>query len=308
VTPPFPINPSHPTTVHGTGIAGVIAATADNGFGVRGIAPEASLISVKVLSKDPRRNTPWSRIAEAFDWASSSGRADIINASLGVHLDDSDPADREQISNFLGIANRLTAHVVRRGVAIFAAAGNQHLNVSDAPDLKIWPAQAPRVVAAGATGPCGAALDGNLLNDYYDNLTSNSNYGFDQGESLFLVFPGGEPSWCKGGTGPGPTCTVGGPAGLLSVRCFRFDQTVTTGPMGTGVTPTGQPGGNYLTTAQTSASTAHATGLAALILSRYPDMRVGQLLDTILNTATDLGPPGYDPQFGYGRGDASWLQ
>jgi subtilisin family serine protease len=58
----------------------------------------------------------------------------------------------------------------------------------------------------------------------------------------------------------------------------------------------------------TSASTPHATGLAALVLSRYRDMDVGALVDTLLNTATDLGEPGYDRLFGYGRGNGSWLE
>jgi hypothetical protein len=37
-------------------------------------------------------------------------------------------------------------------------------------------------------------------------------------------------------------------------------------------------------------------------------MKVGELTDTVLNTAIDLGAPGYDPIFGYGRGSAAWLK
>ena len=229
----------------------------------------------------------------AYDWASSTGQADLINASHVVTLHDSDPDEWQQISDFLGIANSLAALVHRRGVAIFAAAGNGPIDVSASTDLKLWPAEsAPGVVTIGSTTPCGTALDGNVLNDYYDNLASGSNYGFDPHESRFLVFPGGDNQCARQSQ-----CTVG----ALTRPCRQFDQIATTAPRGTGLN-------GYTFAMGTSASTPHATGLAALILSRYPDMGVGALVDTILNTATDLGEPGYDRLFGYGRGSGSWLE
>jgi subtilisin family serine protease len=285
-------DPWDATNPHGTQVAGIIAATANNGKGVRGVAPKASLISVKV-SPASGGSFPWSRVAMAYDWASGDGQADLINASHVVTLRETDPASRQAISDFLGIANRLVALVFRRGVAIFAAAGNESRDVSAATDLKLWPAEfAPRVVTIGATAPCGAALDGNVLNDHYDNLGSYSNYGFDQNESRFLVFPGGDNQCARN-----LRCTVG----ALTLLCRQFDQIATTAPRGTGLN-------GYTVMMFTSAATPHAAGLAALILSRYPDMKVGTLVDTILNTATDLGEPGYDCLFGYGRGNASWLE
>jgi subtilisin family serine protease len=68
------------------------------------------------------------------------------------------------------------------------------------------------------------------------------------------------------------------------------------------------PLNGYTATAGTSSATASASGAAALILSRYPDMKVGELVDTVLGTAVDRGAPGYDPIFGYGRVSASWLE
>src|SRR6266545_1156466 len=284
-------DPWDATNPHGTGVAGIIAATANNGTGVRGVAPEASLISVKV-SPANGAPFPWSWVAMAYDWASSEGQVDLINASHVVSLSKSDPESWQNVSDFLGIANRLTALVYHRGVAIFAAAGNGAIDVGAATDLKLWPAEfAPRVVTIGATGPCGAALNGNVLDDYYDNLASTSNYGFDQNESRFLVSPGGENQCFR---------TLRCRVGNLTLPCQFFDQIATTAPRGTGLN-------GYTFFMGTSASAPHATGLAALTLSRYPDMKVGTLVDTILNTATDLGEPGYDRLFGYGRGSASWL-
>jgi subtilisin family serine protease len=300
-------DPWDATNPHGTAVAGIIAATANNGKGVRGIAPEASLISVKVSPASGER-FPWHRVAQAFDWASSTGQADIINASFVVRLNDTVSGDTdplvggvEEIRDFLGIANRLTALVYRRGGAIFAAAGNDGMNVAEAPEMKLWPAEyAPRVVAVGGTTPCGAALDGNVLNDYYDDLSSASNYGFDPNESQYLVFPSGS------GHPPGsPQCfaprDLRCQVGSLRALCRQFDQVLTTARTGTVLN-------GYTVSTGTSTATPHASGLAALILSRYPDMKVGELTDTVLNTAIDLGAPGYDPIFGYGRGSAAWLK
>jgi subtilisin family serine protease len=290
-------DPWDATNPHGTQVAGIIAATPNNGKGVRGVAPGAELISVKV-SPASGEGFPWSRLAMAYDWASSDSedgrRADLINSSNVVTLRKDDPLGSwENVSDFLGIANRLTALVYRRGVAIFAAAGNDFIDVAAANDLKLWPADnAPRVVTIGATTPCGAALNGNVLDDYYDNLASYSNYGFDQYENRFLVFPGGD-NQCNRTS----VCRVG----ALTLLCRQFDQIATTTRRGAGLN-------GYSFFMGTSASTPHATGLAALILSRYPDMKVGTLVETILDTAADLGEPGYDRLFGYGRGSASWLE
>jgi subtilisin family serine protease len=241
----------------------------------------------------PSGRFPWSRAAQAYDWASSSGHADIINASHVARLRDTDPESRQEISDFLGIANRLMQLVFRRGVTFFGAAGNDDGDVSLVTDLKLWPAEdAPHAVAVGEHRPGGAALNGNVLDDYYDNLGNYSNYGFDQNESRFLVFPGGQT-----GCFLNVQCQVG----PLRLPCQAFDQVPTTAPRGTFMN-------GYVVFTKTSAATPHAAGLAALILSRYPDLGPGELVDMILGTATDLGAPGYDRLFGYGRGDASWLE
>lgn len=65
---------------HGTHVAGTIAATANNGRGVAGVAPNASIIPVKVLSDSGSGYT--SDVAEGIVWAADHG-ADIISMSLG---------------------------------------------------------------------------------------------------------------------------------------------------------------------------------------------------------------------------------
>ena len=54
----------------------------------------------------------------------------------------------------------------------------------------------------------------------------------------------------------------------------------------------------------TSMATPHAAGLAALIWAGSPWLTAGQLADTILSTALDLGPAGRDDAYGHGLIDA----
>jgi len=65
---------------HGTHVTGTIAALADNGIGVAGVAPGAKVMPLRAL--DASGHGSDSTIAEAFDYAGDMG-ARIVNASLG---------------------------------------------------------------------------------------------------------------------------------------------------------------------------------------------------------------------------------
>ncbi len=58
---------------------------------------------------------------------------------------------------------------------------------------------------------------------------------------------------------------------------------------------------DYGPLAGTSMASPHVAGLAALILSYKPTLIPDSVREIIKNTADDLGPPGFDDQFGWGR-------
>jgi subtilisin family serine protease len=64
---------------------------------------------------------------------------------------------------------------------------------------------------------------------------------------------------------------------------------------------TTEPGGGYKMDKGTSCSTALTSGAAALILSLNPRLSADELMQVLLNSATDLGKTGWDQAYGHGR-------
>ncbi len=60
------------------------------------------------------------------------------------------------------------------------------------------------------------------------------------------------------------------------------------------------PTGDYTLIQGTSFSSPYAAGVAALMVSAYPGITPTQIIEDLRATATDLGSPGFDQQFGYG--------
>jgi thermitase len=114
---------------HGTHVAGIAAATANNGRGVVGVAPGVTILAEKVLS-DQGSGT-WSGVAEGILDAVARG-ARVLNLSLG------DPESAKVLEDAL-------AHAARHDVLVVAASGN------DGQNRKQYPAAHPGVLAVGAT-------------------------------------------------------------------------------------------------------------------------------------------------------------
>jgi len=93
---------------HGTHVAGTIAQTTNNGIGVAGVAPEAAIMPLKVLSK--RGAGTAGDIADAIRFAADEG-AHVVNMSLGGGP-----------RSF--VMESAIKHAVKKGVLVVCAAGN----------------------------------------------------------------------------------------------------------------------------------------------------------------------------------------
>ena len=63
-------------------------------------------------------------------------------------------------------------------------------------------------------------------------------------------------------------------------------------------------GGGYKDASGTSLATAVVSGVAALIVANHPEFTREQIKERLINSADDLGNPGKDIYFGYGRVNA----
>lgn len=101
---------------HGTHVAGIVAAATDNGIGVAGVAPDTSVMPVKVLEEG---SGSYDEIAAGVRWAVDHG-ADVVNLSLGA-------IPGAQLLPLTGIETELAealAYARDNGVLAVAAAGN----------------------------------------------------------------------------------------------------------------------------------------------------------------------------------------
>jgi serine protease len=147
---------------HGTHIAGIIAAGTNNGLGGAGIAPNVTIMPIKVLDNQGVGSTL--TIAQGVDYAVANG-ATIINLSLGGP--DEDPILHQSIIN-------AQAH----GVLVVAAAGNENTSQLN------YPARYAETISVGAT--------------QYDNTRAPyANYG----PGLMIMAPGGNLHLDQNGDG-----------------------------------------------------------------------------------------------------------
>lgn len=119
---------------HGTHVAGIASALADNATGSAGAAPCATLMNVKVLGDTGSGQFSW--IASGITWAADNG-AKVINLSLGSFT------PSQLIQDAVNYAHG-------KGVVVVAAAGN--FGVSQ----PFYPAYYSNVIAVGAVDQNGA--------------------------------------------------------------------------------------------------------------------------------------------------------
>jgi subtilisin family serine protease len=177
---------------HGTAIAGIAAATADNGVGIAGVAPDASILPVEVLDRSGDGDV--ATVAAGIDWAVARG-AQVVNLSFSDVMPGPVPT----------VIQESIDAAWSHGVVCVLAAGNQPGSPAPAEaDALVVTATGPGNVAApyaSAVGaePLGLAAPGGLDNgrpadeiaSTYWSGTNPSGYAFLSGTSMAAAFASG---------------------------------------------------------------------------------------------------------------------
>jgi len=209
---------------HGTHVAGIIGAGI-NGVGIVGVAPEVTILPVRVL--DSNGVGANSDIGAGITWAADHG-ANVINISIGSNT------NSQSVSSAVDYA-------VQRGVTVVAAAGNNHQQ--NPPDVPQYPAALDSTVAVAALSQSGGIAGYSTNGTYVDVAAPGSNI------------------WSS------------------------------------------VPPGTWGTKSGTSMASPHVAALIALILGSRGSVAPAAMLARLTSTATDAGPSGFDPMFGWGRID-----
>jgi subtilisin family serine protease len=225
---------------HGTYIASLIAGRGrgpGDAMGVIGVAPEARILSVRVV---PDENEPGiaaynatqryaDAVSEGVKYAVRYGAA-VINMSLSAQRPSA------------GLRDAI-AFAISHGVVVVASAGNGGTSGRFAPYL--YPASFPGVIAVAAVSPAGTRAS------------------FSQQNSSVVV------------SAPGVDVIGAG------------------------------PDGQYIAGDGTSPSAALVSGVAALILAKYPGLRPSVVEQAIISSTTRPPAGGYSVDTGFGEVDAA---
>jgi len=280
---------------HGTHVASNIGAPV-NGIGIAGIAPEATLVALKVCTEVGFCFAD--SVAAALRYAGDVG-LDVVNLSLFA-----DPflyyckSDAEQRS-ILKELESAAKYAQQKGVLIVASAGNetadlQHPVIDDvSPDwppdsavvrevknnCRVAPAELTGVLTVSAVGPVGYPGYDLWIADY-------SSVGVD------VAAPGGD-YFRATNTRQDAVLGALSSTGDMDNNIFEvFDFfEVNGGPGFDGLTVLADGGYRYGFLNGTSMASPHAAGVAALIIEKHPGWSPGAVKSAVQRTATQLSCP-----------------
>ncbi|MES1942217.1 subtilase [Salinisphaera sp. T5B8] len=257
---------------HGTAVASL--AGGDN----VGISPNSGLMLVRAamaVDENTAKSLPNSAVAAGIEHLLGRG-ADVLNLSMTLSAYDGNPLDP---------ASRVNA-ALKTGIAeddwvVVISAGNDGKGVVGFASQVDWPEYQGQALTVGALG-------GQKPDAYMASFSNNATHRYNPSEAVthFIVAPG-----------------------LLLCAAQDIDRIYGDHAPGCNYPTLGQIEAGMVSTdvndalssfTGTSAAAPVISGAVARIRRAYPELDGAAVVQLLMDTATDLGEPGYDPIFGVG--------
>lgn len=274
---------------HGTNVAGIAAAAANNSLGFAGGGYNAKLIAISIFDPSTGFASP-SDEAIAIGDAVSHG-ADVINLSLGAEASFGGNTDPNSSEGYDQGEYEAIQAAIAAGVTVVAAAGNNRDGFDPNGDGYAhnnldYPAAYPGVISVGAS-----QLNDNNTGNYATATESVTSYS-QSGNGLSLVAPGGAA---------GPDQSNGSPDPDLLHWIWGYYSTTATDPCtyGHGSLPQTPTNCTALFNG-TSQATPQVSAAAALLYAAaggHHSLTPAQVAQLLESTADNIN----DPNQGHGR-------
>lgn len=256
------------TIGHGTHVTGIAAARGNNGIGLAGVHWGANILPVRI--SDAAGLLTALNVGNGLIWAADHG-ADVINMSLQIY----------GLPENLTFLEDAAAYAHGQGAVLVAASGN-----------------GPRKECSGTGQLCVTNAQCKACSGSGQLCVTNA-----QCPAGEICEPTGET--CENVVAfPAKYATVIAVAGTTSrdQRLFISNSgpEVALCAPGESVWSVGTFGANLFQSG-TSASSPFVSGAVALLKSHAPQLTNEEIRSVLTATADDLGPPGWDPEFGFGR-------
>lgn len=265
---------------HGTHVAGTIAAQA-NDTGIVGIAPDITLLPVRVLGQCG--GTP-EDIADAIRWAAglevdgvpaNTNPADVINMSLGGWGPDCEGPDGDAIRDALAV-----------GTITVVAAGNES---DDARNYS--PASCADAVTVTALSPNGGPAPYTNVGPAVDVSAPGGDDQYEPGVTPSADYPEG----CPFGLTSLSDYGVPGWEGAASIWCTKWRPYDVSGQILSTISSdlyNFDDNYDYDHYQGTSMAAPHVAAVAALIRAAFPDMSASAVISVLKSKASTYLPKG----------------
>ena len=253
---------------HGTSVAGIAAAAANNGYGGRGVAPEMTLAGFNPLEADGEAQTAMLLSLGASEADPDSASADIFNMSFG-HDVPSENSREEFVRLFRMGTEQLRSG---RGALYVKAAGNEFGFCDDSHPFSREVGCVSSNSDPDQNLPYLIVVGGFNADDVRASYSS-------AGANLWVVGPSGED-----GVGS-PAMITTDQAGPLAGydKLFPYDQLTSEHPL--------NPDGDYMSVfGGTSAATPAVAGAIAVVLEENPDLTWRDVKHILAASARKIDP------------------